>query len=95
MDNNSLFERLEIVENMITEILNCTKSDAHNIIIASQMHKNLEQNDYSTLYDSPQANLSSLGQELRESNNPLGYNITDDNIRAAMVKMRNNNEIKR
>lgn len=95
MDNNSLIERIDIIEDMLIEILNCTKSDAHSIVIASQMYKNLEQNDYSTLYDSPQANLSSLGQELRESNNPLGYNITDDNIRTAMVKMRDNNEIKR
>lgn len=89
MDSNSLFERLEIIENIITEILNCTKSDAHSIVIASQMYKNLEQNDYTTLYDSPQANLSSLGQELRESNNYLGYSITDGNIRKAMIKMRN------
>lgn len=71
MNNNSLFERLDIIEDILTEILSCTKSDAHNIIIASQMYKNLEKNDYSTIYDSPQANLSSLGQELRESNNPL------------------------
>ena len=89
MDNNSLFERLDIIEDILTEILSCTKSDAHSIVIASQMYKNLEQNDYSTLYDSPQANLSSLGQELRESNNPLGYSITDDNIRTAMIKMKN------
>lgn len=59
------------------------------------MYKNLEQNDYSTLYDSLQANLASLEQELRESNNPLGYSITDDSIRTAMIKMRRNNEIKR
>lgn len=95
MDNNSLFERLEIIEDILAEILNCTKSDAYSIMMASQIYKNLEQNDYSTIYDSPQANLSSLGQELRESNNPLGYSITDDNIRAAMIKMRVNNEIKR
>ena len=95
MDNNSLFERLDIIEDILTEILSCTKSDAHSIVIASQMYKNLEQNDYSTLYDSPQANLSSLGQELRESNNPFGYSITDDNIRSVMIKMRGNNEIKR
>lgn len=95
MDNDSLFERLDIIEDILTKILSCTKSDAHNIIIASQMHKNLEQNDYSTLYDSPQANLASLGQELKESNNPLGYSITDDSIRAAMIKMRSNNDIKR
>lgn len=95
MDSNSLFKRLDIIEDILIEILSCTKSDAHNIIIASQMYKNLEQNDYSTLYDSPQANLSSLGQELKESNNPLGYSITDDSIRTAMIKMRCNNEIKR
>lgn len=95
MDNDSLFERLDIIEDILTKILSCTKSDAHNIITASQMHKNLEQNDYSTLYDSPQANLASLGQELKESNNPLGYSITDDSIRAAMIKMRSNNDIKR
>lgn len=89
MYNNSLFKRLEIIENILTEILNCTKSDVHSIVIASQMYKNLEQNDYSTLYDSPQANLSSLGQESKESNNPLGYSITDDSIRVAMIKMRN------
>jgi hypothetical protein len=84
-----LADRLSIMMDVLTQILKCSQSEAHNIIINSETYKWLVDKDYSTLYDSPQANLSSIGQELREHNNSLGRLITDENITTAILKLRN------
>lgn len=84
-------QRLDIIINIMMQITNCSYSDAYEIIINTSVFKQLEELDYSTLYDSPQANLSSIGKELREKDIELGYLITDANIKKAMFNMRSNN----
>ena len=55
------------------------------------MYYYLKQQDYGTLYDSPQANLSTIGAELREKNIDIGYKITDKAIKQAMLVMMQRN----
>lgn len=83
--------RIAIIINIIIQITHCSYSEAREIIINSETFYRLKQGNYSTLYDSQQANLSSIGEELRRSNNRLGLLITDDNIRKAMLEMREAN----
>ena len=83
--------RIAIIINIIIQITHCSYSEAREIIINSETFNRLKQGNYSTLYDSPQANLSSIGEELRRNNNRLGLLITDDNIRKAMLEMRKAN----
>jgi hypothetical protein len=94
MKESELVGRLSIMTDILTQILNCTQSEAHSIITNSETYKLLLNKDYSTTYDSPQANLSSIGHELIEHNNPLGNLITDENIINIMSKLRNS-EVKK
>ena len=84
-----ILQKIAIIIDIMMNILNCSYSDAYEVIIKSKTFHYLQQKDYSTLYDSPQANLASIGEELRQSNNPLGYKITEDRIKKAML---NNNK---
>jgi hypothetical protein len=86
-----VLEKVSIMIDILMQILNCSYSDAYNIIIKSRTYSFLIQKDYSTMHDSPQANLSSIGEELRIANNHLGKNITDENIKVAMLKLRQHN----
>ena len=83
--------RIAIIIKIIIQIIHCSYSEAREIILKSETFIRLKQGNYSTLYDSPQANLSSIGEELRRSNNRLGLLITDDNIRKAMLETREAN----
>ena len=51
----------------------------------------MQEQVYKTLHDSPQANLSDIGEELRKAGNKLGQMITDTNIKRAMLQMREEN----
>lgn len=86
-----ILEKMSIIIDIMMQITNCSYSDAYSVIIKSEMYHHLKQMDYSTLHDSPQANLSSIGKELREHNISLGLMLTDDNIKKAMLEMRNRN----
>ena len=86
--SDSLQERISIMTELLKVILNCNERVDNNIISNTQTYKRLVERDYSTLYDSSQANLASIGEELRRNNNLLGGLITDENIRAAMKKIR-------
>ena len=80
-------EKIAIIIDILRFILGCSYSDAYNIVINSKMYYSLKQQDYGTLYDSPQANLSTIGVELREKNIDIGYKITDKAIKHAMLVM--------
>lgn len=84
-------EKAAIIIEIMIEILNCSYSDAYNIVVNTKVYQYMNQLDYSTLHDSPQANLSAIGEELRQNNNRLGNLITDDNIKKAMLSMREKN----
>ena len=79
-----------IIDTMIS-ILGCSYSEAYEIIVNTKTYHFLQERDYGTLHDSPQANLSSIGEELRQKNNDIGNVITDENIKKAMIAMRNAN----
>lgn len=85
MYTKAVEEKLSIMTELLIIILNYDYSEAYDIIVKSQTYKWLKDLDYATMYDSPQANLSSIGEELRASNNPLGTKITDENIKKAMI----------
>lgn len=89
--DNVILEKIAIIIDIMMIILNCSYSDAYDIITKSKTYAFLRQRDYSTLHDSPQANLSLIGKELRENNIEIGYKITDDNIKLAMLKIREQN----
>lgn len=91
--DNIILERLSIIIDLMITILGCSYSDAYNIITKSKTYYYLKQKDYSTLHDSPQANLSSIGIELREQNIPIGQKITDENIKKAMISMIHLNQV--
>ena len=42
-------------------------------------------------YESTQSNVSRIGEELRHNGNRLGNSIADDNIRLAIISIRNRN----
>ena len=88
---NMLLEKIAIMIDIMMIILNCSYSDAYGLIVNSKTYNYLKQMDYSTIHDSPQANLSSIGKELRDAGVDTGYSITDNNIKLAMKKMRNDN----
>lgn len=88
---NVILEKVSIIIDIMMLILNCSYSDAYEVITKSKTYSFLQQKDYCTLHDSPQANLSSIGKELRENNIDIGFRITDDNIKLAMIKMREQN----
>lgn len=85
---NVILEKLSIIIDIMMQILNCSYSDAYDVVTKSKTYLFLQQKDYSTLHDSPQANLSSIGKELRDNNIDIGFKLTDNNIRLAMLKMR-------
>ena len=80
--------KVAIMIEILMVILNCNYSDADKIVRNSATYGYLLHLDYATLYDSPQANLSSIGQELRNHNVNIGSNITDANIKKAMLHLR-------
>lgn len=82
-----ILEKVAIIIDILMIILNCSYSEAYSIITKSKMYYSLQERDYGTLHDSPQANLSSIGVELRQKNNLLGNRITDENIKKAMLSM--------
>ena len=89
--DNVILEKISIIIDIMMQITKCSYSDAYSVIIKSEMFYHLKHMDYSTLHDSPQANLASIGAELRRNNNKLGLLLTDDNIKKAMKEMRNSN----
>lgn len=64
---DTLWLRLCIMIELLMEILNCRYSKAYSIIIQSETYYWLVQEDFATMYDSPQANLDDIGRELRET----------------------------
>lgn len=88
---NVILQKVSIIIDIMMNILNCTYSDAYEIVTNSKTYYFLQQSDYSTLHDSPQANLASIGEELRNQNIPLGNYITNDRIKKAMIDMRKAN----
>lgn len=80
--------KITIMTDILILVLNCSCSDAYEIISSSDVYKILKENNYPTVYDSPQANLSMIGQELRLKNNPVGNIITDENIKRAMQTLK-------
>lgn len=86
-----ILEKLSIIIEIMMKILDCSYSEAYEIITKSETYYFLQQRDYSTLHDSPQANLSSIGEELRQKNIAIGYKLTDDGIRDAVWAMRQKN----
>ena len=86
-----ILEKISIIIDIMMQITKCSYSDAYSVIITSETFNHLKQKDYSTLNDSPQANLASIGAELRRNNNKLGLLLTDDNIKNAMKEIRDTN----
>ena len=74
------------MKDLLVKILSCTDNEAEEIIKNSETYYWLCKKDYATLYESPQANLSSIGEELRKKNNPLGLLVTDENIKICMKR---------
>lgn len=93
-DKCVLDEKISVIIELLMIILDCVYSDAYHIIIQSKTYKYMENLDYATLHDSPQANLSDIGSELRERNHPLGDKITDENIKKAVLYLRSLNKKK-
>ncbi|MBQ3164501.1 MAG: hypothetical protein IJC02_08190 [Lachnospiraceae bacterium] len=86
-----ILEKVSIIIDIMMSILGCSYSEAYEIIVNTKTYHFLQERDYGTLHDSPQANLSSIGEELRQINNDIGNVITDENIKKAMIAMRNAN----
>lgn len=86
--DDSLLERIAIIIEIVMVITNCSYSDAYELVTNTRTYKFLTIKDYSTIHDSPQANLSSMGNDLRRINNPIGNKITDENIKQAMRILR-------
>lgn len=86
-----LDEKLSIMIELLMVILSCSYSDAYVIIVSSKVYSYMENLDYATLHDSPQANLSDIGKELRLSNSSLGNKITDISIKNAVLYLRSLN----
>lgn len=89
--NEDSVERLSIIIELLTIIWNCKYSDAFMIIENTKVYNNILAGDYGTTYESPQSNVSRIGEELRLSGNKLGYAVTDENIRLAVLSIRNRN----
>lgn len=85
---DSLLQRIAIMIDIMITILECSYSEAYSVIIKTKTFNFLQQKDYATLHDSPQANLASIGEELRNANIPIGDKITNSNIKKAMILMR-------
>lgn len=83
--------KVAIMIEILMVILNCSYSDAYKIVRKSKTYRYLTSLDYATLHDSPQANLSSIGQELRSCNIDIGNVVTDENIKKAMLHLRDIN----
>lgn len=81
-------EKLSIMIELLMTITNCEYSDAYRVIAASKTYRYLKAYDYSALHDSPQANLCDIGKELRSQNHRLGQVITENNIKKAILKLR-------
>lgn len=88
---SSILEKVAIIIDIMICILGCSYSEAYEIVTKSKTFYYLQQKDYSTLHDSPQANLASIGEELRQNKNALGCKITPENIKKAMLSMREAN----
>lgn len=84
-------EKLAIMIEIATNIVDISYSDICAAIKESSTYKELENDNFCVMYDSPQANLSAIGEELRERGHWLGNIITDDNIIKAMINMREQN----
>lgn len=91
--NEDSIERLFIMIELLTVIWNCKYSDAFIVIENTKVYNNnnILAGDYGTTYESPQSNVSRIGEELRLSRNKLGYAVTDENIRLAVLSIRNRN----
>lgn len=90
--DETIQEKIAIMTDILILVLNCSCSDAYEIISGSAVYELLKENNYPTVYDSPQANLSMIGHELRLKNNPVGNKITDENIKLAMQILRERNK---
>lgn len=88
--NEDSVERLSIMIELLTVIWNCKYSDAFIVIENTKVYNNIA-GDYGTTYESPQSNVSRIGEELRLSGNKLGYAVTDENIRSAVLSIRKMN----
>ena len=89
--NEDSVERLSIMIELLMTIWNCKYSDAYMVIENTRVYNNILSGDYGTTYESPQSNVSRIGDELRHSGNRLGNSVTDDNIRLAVMSIRNKN----
>lgn len=83
--------KVAIMVEIVMHILDCSYSDAYYIIVGSDTYHLMQEQVYKTLHDSPQANLSDIGEELRKAGNKLGQMIADTNIKRAMLQMREEN----
>lgn len=86
--NSVIKEKLAIMIDLVMHITGSSYCEAYMLIKASKTYKELENNNFCVMYDSPQANLSAIGDELRALGNPLGNLITDKNIAMTMLRMR-------
>ena len=83
--------RIQLMIDIIIRIINCTQSEAHEIIMKSEVYRRLKAGDYATLYQSIPCCIDDIGIELRKQNSPLGNQITSDNIIKVIVEMREDN----
>lgn len=86
-----VLEKIAIMIDIMITMFKCSYSDAYAIISKSEVYRLMKEYNYAILHDSPQANLSMIGEELRLNNNPIGKVITNENIKRAMMIMREKN----
>ena len=78
--------KLSILIDIFMKITNYTYEKSYEIIVNTDVYNHLINLDYATLYDSPQANLSDIGKELRNNGIEIGNLITDKVIKELGAK---------
>lgn len=73
-------EKLSIMIDIMIGITNLSYYECYKILEDTYTVKKLHDNNFSIMHDSPQANLSDIGKELRSRGLKIGEKITDDNI---------------
>lgn len=73
-------EKLSIMIDIMIGITNLSYYECYKTLEDTYVVKQLHDNNFPIMHDSPQANLSEIGKELRSKGLEIGEKITDDNI---------------
>ena len=87
----SILERIALIIDTMMGISGMSYPECYNLLSKTNVYRCLIEEDFATLYDSPEALLVELDKELQKANHHLGGRFSENAIKAYLLSLRKQN----